>query len=655
MMKALMKKKLGIFICHCGTNISTSVDINEVINEIKNFPDVAFAADYKYMCSEPGQSLIKESIEKHKLEAIVVASCSPTLHEATFRKVCQSSGLNPHQCEIANIREQCAWIHNEKKYATEKAIQIIKMMIEKIRLNESLEQISVPVTKKVLVIGGGIAGIQSALDIANSGYEVLLLERKSSIGGRMAQLSETFPTLDCSQCILTPKMVEVAQHPNIKLLTYSVLEELSGYVGNFKAKIREKARYVDYTKCTGCGLCWEKCPVTVDSEFNENLSKRGAIYIPFPQAVPNKPVIDTAHCIYFQKQKCQACKKICPTGAIDYGQKDSFLEIDIGAIIIATGYDLYAKEALIEYGGNQYKDVINGLEFERMLSASGPTDGKIVRPSDGKEPQEIVFVQCAGSRDPEKGVPYCSQICCMYATKHAMLYKHKVPQGQSYIFYIDIRSVGKGYEEFVQRAQEEDGVIYIRGKVSRVFPENDKITILGVDTLSGNRIEINADLVVLATPILPSEGIKELAAKLKIPTDNYGFLCEAHPKLRPLESLTAGIFLAGVCQAPKDIPQVVAQASGAASKVLALFSQDELYHEPNIAFVDEDLCSGCKICINCCPYNARKFDEEKNIVTVDNILCEGCGVCIAACPAGACQQRNFTDKQVYQMVDVLLK
>jgi heterodisulfide reductase subunit A len=648
-------KKIGIFVCHCGTNISTTVDINKAIDDIKDYSGITFITDYKYLCSEPGQAIIKEAIKKNDLEAVVVASCSPALHEVTFKKVCQGARLNLNQCEMANIREQCAWIHKEKEEATEKAIQIIKMVIEKIRLNESLEPISVPVTKRALVIGGGIAGIQAALDIANSGYEVVLLEKNSSIGGRMAQLSETFPTLDCSQCILTPKMAEVGQHPNIKLLTYAELEEISGYVGNFKAKIRMKAKYVDWAKCTGCGLCSEKCPAKVDSEFNEKLGKRKAIYTPFPQAVPNKPVIDAANCIYFQQQKCKTCEKTCLKGAIDFEQKDRFLEIDIGAIIVATGFELYPKEEIEEYGSGKYKDVINGLEFERMLSASGPTEGKIVRPSDGKIPHKIVFIQCAGSRDPEKGVSFCSKICCMYATKHAMLYKHKVPVGEPYIFYIDIRSAGKGYEEFVQRAQEKDKVTYLRGKVSRVFAKNGKIAVLGVDTLSGNRIEIDADLVVLATPMLPAEGARELATKLKIAIDKYGFFCEAHPKLRPLESLTAGIFLAGACQGPKDIPETVAQASGAAIKVLSLFSQERLLHEPNIAFVNEDLCSGCKICINTCPYHAIKFDEEKKIVKVDSILCEGCGACVAACPAGATQQRNFTDEQVYQMVDALLE
>ncbi len=649
------KKKIGVFICHCGTNIAGTVDIKKAVASLGKRSGVAIAADYKYMCSEPGQAKIKKAIEEHGLDSVVVAACSPTLHESTFRRACESSGLNPHECEIANIREQCSWVHHNKEKATRKAITIVRSILEKSELNKPLEQIGVPVTRKALVIGGGIAGLQAALDIADAGHEVVLVEKNSSIGGRMAQLSETFPTLDCSQCILTPKMVEVSRHPKITLLTYSELEELSGYVGNFKAKIKTRVKYVDWEKCTGCGLCSEKCPSLVDSEFDEKLGKRKAIYTPFPQAVPNKPVIDAASCIYLQTGKCRICEKICPTKAIDFKQKASRRKIEVGAVVVATGYDLYRKEAIGEYGYGKFRDVIDGLQFERMLSASGPTGGEVVRPSDGKTPERVVFIQCAGSRDPEKGVAFCSKICCMYTAKHAMLYKHKVPGGEPYVFYIDIRSGGKGYEEFVQRAQEEDGVVYLRGKVSRIFEEDGKVSVWGVDTLTGKKVEIEADLVVLATPMLPSEGIKELTKKLKIATDEYGFLNEAHPKLRPVESLTSGIFLAGAGQAPKDIPETVAQASGAASKVTALFSQERLLHDPTVAFVDEDVCCGCRLCVVTCPYEAREYNEEKKIVTVNEVLCEGCGACIAACPSGAAQQKNLVDQQMYKMIEAILK
>ena len=648
-------KRIGVFVCHCGINIAATVDVEEVVRVIKGHPGVHYAADYRYLCSDPGQALIRDAIKKERLEGVIIAACSPALHETTFRRTVQAVGLNPYQCEVANIREQCSWVHQDREVATSKAIRIIKAMVEKVRLNESLLPIGVPITPRALVIGGGISGIQAALNIANSGYEVVLVEKTPSIGGHMAQLSETFPTLDCSQCILTPRMVEVSQHPKIKLLTYSEVEDVSGYVGNFKVKIRRKASYVDWDKCNGCGLCSEKCPRKVPSEFERFLGLRKAIYTPFPQAVPNKPVIDRDNCIYFKTGRCRICEKTCPVGAIDFDQTDTTIEEEVGAIVVATGYELYPVKKIAEYGYGKYKDVIDGLQFERLLSASGPTGGEIRRPSDGKVPKEVVFIQCVGSRDTEQHLPYCSKICCMYTAKHAMLYKHRVPDGQPYVFYMDIRSGGKGYEEFVQRAVEEDGVLYLRGRVSKIFEEDGKLIVWGADTLTGKKIEIAADLVVLAMAMVPNDGVKDLAAKLKINVDEHGFLSEAHPKLRPVESLTAGVFLAGCAQAPKDIPEAVAQASGAASYVTAMFSEKELHHEPTIVSVDEDLCSGCGICIPICPYDARELDEEKNVAKVNEVLCEGCGACAAACPSGAAQQRNLKDDQICKMVEVVLE
>jgi len=426
-----------------------------------------------------------------------------------------------------------------------------------------------------MVIGGGISGMQAALDIANSGYEVVLVERLPSIGGRMHQLSETFPTLDCAQCILTPRTVEVGHHEKIKLATYSEVEEVKGQAGDFRVKVRRKPAYVDWERCTGCGLCQEKCPWWVPSDFERGVGKRKVIYTLSPQAVPNKPVIDREHCVYFQKGgKCGACAKFCPVEAIDFQQKEEIWEEQVGAIVVATGYDLYPMERLSEYGGGDCPDLIDGLQFERLLSASGPTAGKICRPSDGRVPKEVVFVQCAGSRDPERGVAYCSQICCMYTAKQALLYKHKVHDGQAYVFYIDIRAGGKGYEEFVQRAMEEERVLYLRGKVSKIFPQNGKIMVWGADTLSGKRVEIAADLVVLATAVLPSQGTSDLAEKLGIKIDERGFYEEAHPQMRPVESGVPGIYLAGTGQGPKDIPEAVAQGSAAAAKVLALFTPE---------------------------------------------------------------------------------
>lgn len=647
-------KKIGVFICWCGSNIAEVVNVDTVLDTISKYPGVEYCEYYKYFCSDPGQKKIVDAIGKKSLDGIVIAACSPGMHEQTFRKAAEVAGLNRYQCEIANIREQCSWVHRMKKTeATQKAIDIISSMIEKLKKNESLEPIASDITRRALVIGGGIAGMQTALDIANGGYEVILLEREPSVGGRMAQLAETFPTLDCSQCIMTPKTVELTQQPKIKLVTYAELEELSGYLGNFTAKIRQKATYVDREKCTACGLCVEKCPKKIKSEFNLGLDKRKAIYVMYPQAVPNSPIIDKETCLYIKEKKCGICKKVCEANCIDYEMQDTFIEEKIGCVVVATGYDLFPIEKVPEFGGGKLKNVINGLQFERLNSASGPTSGEMKRPSDNKVPKEVVFIQCTGSRDPEKGVSYCSRICCMYSGKHAMLYKRKVPDGQAYIFYMDIRAGGKGYEEFIQRGMEEENTLYLRGRVARLYEEGDKIIVWGVDTLTGKKVEVAADMVVLATAMISRDSAKDLAKILNISTNEYGFYDEAHIKLRPVESKTLGIYLAGCCQGPKDIPDSISQAGCAASKILALFSGNKLYSEPIIAYVDESLCVGCGMCVTACPYDAREIDNQDNVAIVKEALCQGCGACVAACPNKACQLKNMTTSQIISMIEEL--
>jgi len=646
-------KRTGVFICHCGINIAGTVDVKKVAEELARHPGVVHSEDYVYMCSDPGQNLIEQAIKEKKLDGVVVACCSPNLHETTFRNASKRAGLNSFRCEIANIREQCSWVHKDKAKATQKATKIARSVVEKVRQNESLDALSVPVTRRALVVGGGISGIQAALDLANSGFEVILVERNPSIGGHMIQLSETFPTLDCSQCILTPKMVEVSKHPKVKLMTYSEVHDVSGYVGNFKVKILKKPTYVDPAKCTLCDECTKVCPIVVPNEFELGLTGRRAIYIPFPQAIPASYTLDDKNCPDpFTTIACGKCADVCKPKAIDYDQKPQIIEEEVGAIIVATGFDLYDKEHMAEYGFGKYADVLDGLQFERLCSASGPTKGQILRPSDHQEPKEVVFIQCSGSRDPENHCAYCSKICCMYTAKHAMLYKHHVHDGQAYIFYIDIRSGGKGYEEFVQRAVEEDGVVYLRGKVSKVFEEKGKIMVWGVDTLTGKPIEIAADMVVLAQAMRPSAGAQELAKKLKLALDKDGFLAEAHPKLRPVESVTAGMFLAGAAQAPKDIPEAVAQASGAAAKAIAILSQDRLFHSPTVARVVNNLCTGCGMCVAVCPYDALALKEGKAVV--NEVLCEGCGTCTATCLRSAIQVKNITQQQVAEMINACL-
>ena len=648
--------KIGVFVCHCGENIARTVDVEAVRDAAKLMRGVVHSEDYKYMCSSVGQNLIKNAIKEKGLTGVVVACCSPKMHEPTFRNASGDAGLNPYLCEIANVREQCSWVHEDKAVATPKAIDLTRLMVEKVARDAPLTEIKIPITKKALVIGGGVAGIQTALDIADGGQQVILVEKTPSIGGRMAGLSETFPTLDCSQCILTPKMVDCARHKNIKLYTYSEIEDIKGYLGNFEITIRKKARFVKENVCTGCGLCYQKCPQKkIPAEFDEYMGNRTAIYVPFPQAVPNIPVIDKTTCLKLLKNRCGLCEKACPPGAIDYTQQDELITEKVGAIVVATGYELIPNNFYGEYGQGKYKDVINGLQFERLASASGPTKGEIKRPSDGKTPETIVFIQCVGSRDPAKGITYCSKICCMYTAKHTMLYKHKVHHGQAYVFYIDIRAGGKGYEEFVLRAIEEDGAIYLRGRVSRIFRKGDKLVVRGMDTLSARKVEIAADMVVLASAMTPPKGIETLYQKLGASYDSYHWLSEAHPKLRPVETTNAGIFLAGACQAPKDIPDAVSQASGAASKVLALFSKDTLAKEGTVARINEMLCTGCQMCIQACPYKAIELKDIKDrqgklirqVARVNEGLCQGCGVCVAVCPSKCPDLAGITEEQVF--------
>jgi heterodisulfide reductase subunit A len=663
--------RIGVFVCHCGENIGRTVDCVTVAQKAASLRDVVVSMEYKYLCSDPGQRIIRDAIKEHNLSGVVVASCSPLMHEKTFRRAVVEAGLSPFLCEIANIREHCSWVHEDKPIATEKSLDLIRIMIEKVKRNTPLLPIRIPVTKRAMVIGGGVAGIQAALDIADGGQEVILVEKSPSIGGHMAQLSETFPTLDCSQCILTPKMVSANTHPNIKLYAYTEVESVSGYIGNFTVTLKKKASYVDNSVCTGCGICQEKCPQKkILSEFNEGLGTRKAIYVPFPQAVPNKPVIDKENCTYFKTGKCKACEKFCGPKAIRWDQTDEFINVDVGAIVVATGYDLYninkkAEESETkgygEYGYGKYPDVIDGLQFERIVSASGPTFGEVKRPSDGKVPETVVFIQCVGSRDDAKGTGYCSKICCMYTAKHTMLYKHKVHHGKAFVFYMDIRAGGKNYDEFVRRAIEEDGAIYLRGRVSKVYQEGDKLIVKGADTLSGAQIEIAADLVVLATAMTAQPDIVPLAQKLGVGYDRYKFLSEAHPKLRPVETNSAGIFLAGACQAPKDIPEAVAQASAAASKVLQLFSSKELEREPYVAGVRESTCAGCQMCITACPYVAIEKKEIRNrqgqliktVAYVNQGKCQGCGTCVSICRSKSIDLAGFTDEQVYSEIEAM--
>jgi len=570
--------RIGVFLCYCKLSPLDATEWHHVLGDISEYPGVAYVGEYEEMCFGPGLKQVQEVIEEKGLDGVVLTSCSPFLHQGVSQQAVVSAGLEPYQLDIADI-SQGGWLATDGGITADRAVEVIKNSVDRLHQARRPTLIRVPVVKRALVIGGGIAGIQAALDIADGGYEVILVEKTSSIGGHMLQYSEVFPTLDCPQCIGTPKMVECGQHADIKILAYSEVEEVSGEAGNFTVRIRRKASYVDWDKCTGCGLCQQKCATKSPSEYERWIpfGPKKAIYVPFAQAVPNKPVIDKETCRYFTKGKCGLCEMACPVGAIDFNQQDIFVEENVGAIVVATGFELMRPKDVAEY--DEDPDIIDGIAFERILCPGGPTAGVVKRPSDSKSPKEVVFVSCVGSRDPEHGVPYCSRVCCMYLVKMALLYKHVVHDGQAYIFYMDIRSTGKGYEEFVQRAVEDEGVLYLRGKVSRIFREGDKIRVLGADTLAGKRVEISCDLVILGMAMIARPETKDLAQKLGIATDEFGFITEVHPKLRPLETSVPGIFVAGTAQGPKDIPDSVAQGSGAAGKVLVLFSKTEVERE----------------------------------------------------------------------------
>ena len=662
-------QRIGVFVCWCGSNIAATVDVQAVADALGKEPGVVYAANYQYMCSQSGQEMIQSAIREYRLTGVVICSCSPRMHENTFRKTAQAAGLNPYMVEIANIREQCSWVHKDKAAATEKAIILGRAAIAKVQLNAPLTAGQSPVVKRALVIGGGIAGIQTALDIADAGFPVDIVEKKPTVGGKMAQLDKTFPTLDCAACILTPKMVDVAQNDKIRIFSYSEVADVKGFVGNFHVTIRRKARYVKEDLCTGCGLCTEKCPQKkVPNEFNLGLDTRRAIYIPFAQAVPKIATIDPEYCMKLKTGKCGVCSKVCTAKAIDYTQQDTFREEDYGAIVVATGFNPISMEKFDEFAYSKSPDVVTSLEYERLMNAAGPTGGTLLRPSDRTHPHTIVFVQCVGSRcdGGSKGKPYCSKICCMYTAKHAMLTREKYPDTEVYVFYIDVRTPGKNFDEFYRRAVEEYDVHYIKGMVGKVIPEGGKLKVQAADLLGNRQMHIDADMVVLAAAIEPDPSARSLATMLTASMDTNDFFTEAHPKLRPVESPTAGIFLSGTCQGPKDIPETVAQAGAAASKVIGLLCKDHLVCNPCVAKSDELMCNGCSACEKVCPYGAITYENKnfrgpnrttlvRRVAVVNPAVCQGCGACTVACPSGAMDLLGFSNRQIMAEVDAICK
>jgi heterodisulfide reductase subunit A len=655
------RERIGVYVCHCGSNIAGTVDVVEVAKWVEDklkHQGVIISREYKFMCSSLGQELIEKDIKELRLTRVVVAACSPHLHEKTFRAAAQKAGLNPYLVELASIREQVSWVHTDKAVATEKSKAVVAGAVSRVIENVPLEEIKVPINPNTLVVGGGISGIQAALEIANAGFHVYLVEREPSIGGHMAQFDKTFPTLDCSACILTPRMVEAGTHPNITLLTWSEVVAVAGYVGNFHVTIKKKARFLKEDLCTGCGICQEKCPKQViDEVFEAGLGYRKAIYTPFAQAVPNFPVMDKENCTYFIKGTCKACEKFCPTGAIDFTQRDELIHVDVGNIVLATGYDLFDARRVSNYGYGRLPNVFTSLEFERLTNAAGPTSGNIVL-RDGKTiPKSVGIIHCVGSRDKNFN-NYCSVICCMQGLKFAHLV-HERTGAIVYNFYIDMRTAYKAYDEFYQRVLEE-GTLFVRGKVAEVTNaaryerEKGKLIVQVEDTLAGKQRRIPVDMVILSSGLQPRRDAREVGKMFGISCSTDGWFTEKHPKLDPVATMTEGVFIVGCAQGPKDIPSSVAQGAAASARVLDKILQREVALEPIKASVNPEVCSGCRICNGLCPFSAISFIEARGVTEVNAALCQGCGTCVAACPAAAISGTGFSDDQIIAQIDGLL-
>lgn len=647
--------RIGVYVCHCGVNIGGVVDCPDVAEYAKTLPNVVYATDYKYMCSDPGQAMIQEDIKEKNLNRIVVAACSPRLHEPTFRRCVEEAGLNKFLFEFANLREQDSWVHMDlPEEATSKAKDLTRMAVAKARLLEPLEATKVEVNNTALVIGGGVAGIQTSLDLADMGFKTYVVERNPTIGGRMGQLDKTFPTLDCSMCILAPKMVDCAKHENIELISYAEVKEVDGFIGNFTVKVEKKPRYVDEALCTGCGSCQEACPIEIPNYYDEGVGMVKAAYIPFPQAVPLCATIDKDYCI-----ECNLCVQACGPEAIDHNQQPEEIELEVGTIVAAIGYDPFDPSGIYQYGYGRFSNVITAMEIERMINASGPTGGHVIKPSDGEEPKRVAFIHCVGSRDEQIGKPYCSRVCCMYSMKNAQLCIDHEPDTEVTCYYMDLRSFGKGYEEFYKTSQEKYGIEFIRGKPAQIFENDDlTLTIRAEDTLLGKVTEYTYDLVVLSIGLEHSAGSDELRQTLGLSRSADGFYMEAHPKLRPVDTLTDGVYIAGVAQGPKDIPDSVAQGSAAASRAAIPMARGEVEIEPIIASNDENVCGACQVCVELCPFDAISIASGvggKEFAQINSALCKGCGTCVGACPSGAMNQQHFKTEQIMAQISAALE
>ncbi|MBN1814065.1 MAG: CoB--CoM heterodisulfide reductase iron-sulfur subunit A family protein [Anaerolineae bacterium] len=570
-----LEPRIGVYICHCGVNISATVDVESVAAFAATLPGVVVARDYMYMCSDPGQALIRQDIEEQDLNRVVVASCSPRMHEPTFRGAAEQAGLNPYLVDMANIREQCAWVHVEGAETTEKAKALVASAVARAALLEPLEARQVEVTPGAVVIGGGLAGMVATLDIADAGFPVTLVEQSDHLGGRIAELNRTYPTLESVPELLGPLIERVQSHPNITALLESQVTDVQGYVGNFQ------------TTVSGFKV---SSPRSTEREARS---------------------------------------------------------IEAGSIVVATGYDVFDPRRKPEYGYGQYPNVITTLEMEQRLTTGNLT-------VDERTPPRIAFIKCVGSRDAQVGNPYCSRVCCMVTAKQAHLVKELLPEADVTVFYMDVRTFGKGGEEFYDETRKK-GVLYRRGNVSEIVRRGDRVALIAEDTLLGRPIEYEADLVVLVVGMEPQANVDSIATLLKLPRSSDGFFLELHPKLRPVDTAVDGVFLAGCCQGPKDIPDTVAQAKAAASSALIPLLRGTVLAESATAVVEEELCAGCGMCVEVCPYGAPALHPLWGISRINAVLCKGCGACAVTCPSKAIRLQHFTEVQVWAQIDALVE
>ena len=655
-------RKVGVFLCHCGGNISDVVDVRAVREFAERQEEVVLATDTRFMCSNEGVCRLQDEIRKRSLDGVVVACCTPKMYEDLFRGKAAEAGMNPYLLEIANVREQCAYPHrHEPEKATEKAKGLVLAQVEKVRKLRPLETKTAAVAPGVAVIGAGITGIHASLLLAELGHKVTLIEKSPTIGGNMARLVKTFPTDDCAMCTLSPKMNEAYNHENIELLTYAEVTSAKRTPGRFTLTVTEKPRFVT-DACVGCNKCTEKCPVStakaptqVPSEWEMGLAKRKAVYLPFPSALPQLWTIDADHCFYFQRGgKCRICAMVCPAKAIDFTMAAKERQVEVGAVIVATGFQEYDPAPLKHLGFGRHPNVVTQMQVARMLDSMGPTHGAVARRSDGKPATSVVMVQCVGSRGTP-GDPltheYCSRVCCMVAVKHASLIRKAQPDTEVYILYNDLRAYGKGFEEYYTRSMTL-GVKFVRGLPGSVRREGERLLVDVEDMLTGRRLEIPADLVVLSAAMEPPP-VDGLLAALHLDKSPDGFVKEYHAKINPTETAIKGVYVAGCAQGPKDITDSISQAGAAAMSAAVFLGKGEMTLNPIVAEVDPALCRACDRCAEVCEFEGVRVDPERLLAVVDETACEGCGKCAVVCPTGAITVRQFRKEQVLASLDAM--